>query len=773
MLSVRCLAGCIDDHVGTNALDASMDAAMRDATMDDAAMKSDAGPTSDAASTRDAGPGCGLRTCASAGASCGPIGDGCGALIDCGSCTAPRTCGGGGVPNVCGGTSGCVPRTCSQVGANCGPVADGCGGLLNCGTCGVTEACGLGGPSVCGPSGGGDSGDGGVAVGCVAQTCDSVGANCGPIGNGCGDVINCGGCTRPYICGGGGVPSVCGDLNEPEGGVACTGLCMQQVDCVGTTTSLSGVVYTPKGDLPLYNVNVFVPNAALDPIATGASCDRCETPISGNPLVHTTTDAEGKFVLHDVPAGHDIPLVIQVGKWRRQVTIPDVTPCANTSVPAELTRLPRNRSEGNIPKIALTTGGADALECLIRKIGIDDAEITNPGGDGRSNLYAGAGSDANPATTAYQAGFAGGQAFPDATTLWNSAATLASYDVVLLSCEGISEAQQTNKSPAALAAMKTYLDAGGRVFASHWHHYWITHGPAPMPSVATITERGNPSPDVFTATTDIGFPKGASLASWMFSVGGSSTYGQFIINQARDTIDMVHDAVATRWVYTLQPASVQYLSFNTPIEAPAAQQCGRMVLSDIHVSADDSGGPAYPSGCKSTTLSAQEKALIFMLFDLSACLTEDRPPTCTPRTCAQANADCGPVADGCGGLLDCGSCAPPQTCGGGGTPSVCGGRLGCQTKSCADQNLSCGPAGDGCGGLLDCGGCTLPDTCGGGGVIGQCGAPPCNALTCQGVGAECGLIGDGCGGSVDCGSCASPLACGGSGVPNHCGAALR
>lgn len=714
------------------------------------------------------GQGCGLRTCASAGAACGPIGDGCGALIECGSCISPKTCGGGGVASVCGGTSACIPRTCRQAGANCGPVADGCGGILDCGSCGITEACGLGGPSVCGPSGGKLTSAPGETSACTPQTCQSVGADCGPLGDGCGDIVNCGACSLLDICGGSGVPSVCGNLNRAPESEVCTGLCMQQVACDSSTTSLSGVVYTPKGDLPLYNVTVFVPNAPLDPIVPGASCDRCASPITGRPLVHTITDAQGRFTVKNVPPGNDIPLVIQVGKWRRQVTIPVVTPCVDTPVPAELTRLPRNRSEGDIPKIALTTGGADKLECLIRKIGIDDGEITNPDEGGRVNFYVGAGSPENPATAAYQPSFGSGGAFPDATTLWSSAETLTNYDVVLLSCEGVSHANQRNKSPAALAAMKTFLDSGGRVFASHWHHYWIKNGPSPLPSVATITPRGNPSTDVFTGTTDIGFPKGASLASWLRNVGGSSTYGQFSIYQARNTVDAVNEAVATRWVYTSQPASVQYLSFNTPIEAPAAKQCGRMVLSDIHVSATDSGGAPYPSGCETKTLSPQEKALIFMFFDLSACLSDDRPPVCTPRTCAQAQANCGPVADGCGGLLECGDCAPPQTCGGSGTPSVCGGTGGCQVKSCAEQGFSCGQTGDGCGGLLDCGSCTRPETCGGGGVIGQCGAPPCEKLTCAGLGAECGLIGDGCGGALDCGSCSGALTCGGGGLPNRC-----
>jgi hypothetical protein len=50
---------------------------------------------------------CAPTTCAAQGKNCGPIPDGCGATLGCGTCTAPQTCGGGGTENVCGsGSSG-------------------------------------------------------------------------------------------------------------------------------------------------------------------------------------------------------------------------------------------------------------------------------------------------------------------------------------------------------------------------------------------------------------------------------------------------------------------------------------------------------------------------------------------------------------------------------------------------------------------------------------------------------------------------------------------
>ena len=70
---------------------------------------------------------------------------------------------------------------------------------------------------------------------------------------------------------------------------------------------------------------------------------------------------------------------------------------------------------------------------------------------------------------------------------------------------------------------------------------------------------------------------------------------------------------------------MQYLDAFTPMGGPA---CGRVVLSDIHVSTgagtaneDDSDADlAFPDGCKTMDLSPQEKTLEFMIFDLSSCI---------------------------------------------------------------------------------------------------------------------------------------------------------
>ena len=428
--------------------------------------------------------------------------------------------------------------------------------------------------------------------------------------------------TATSSAGGGGMGGSGGTLFTTGTSKPCSNLECQQITCSGgAKTTVSGVVLAPEGTIPLYNVVVYIPNAPVKPLAEGASCDKCGATLSGEPLVTALTDTQGHFVLEDVPVGVDVPLVVQVGKWRRQITLPKITACVDNPITdTTQTRLPRSRAEGDLPRIALTTGGADPLECLLRKIGIDDSEVTTPSGKGRVNLFAGHGGASH-----YAAGFNNGAALDSATPLWITTEGLQKYDVVLLACEGTQDID--SKPPEALKAMFDYTAAGGRVFASHWHNYWLQDGPAPFPTTATFVD----DPDLvdpFTAQIDTSFPKGKALSEWLINVGASTTPGKIVIHAGQHTVDAVNPSVAQAWIYGKSPQSVQYFTFNTPIGSAADKQCGRVVFSDIHVSSGDVVGASFPNGCQTSGLSAQEKALLFMLFDLSSCiLDDDQPPT--------------------------------------------------------------------------------------------------------------------------------------------------
>ncbi len=781
-------------------------------------------PTEDMAGADLASPGggCGLVTCQSASATCGLIGDGCGGTIDCGSCTSPATCGGGGVQFQCGGSSGCTPITaaqaCSALGANCGEASDGCGSTVSCGSCAAGQTCGGGGTSFqCGSGGGGtctpltcamlgsncgtigdgcggtlscgtcatgmSCGAGGVAgvcgaTTCTPRTCAQAGATCGYVGDGCGGIIGgaggpgCGSCTSPMICGGGGMANVCGSPT------CTTTLCMNQKTCpvAGVTTTLSGTVTAPGHDNtttwgtpdPVPNVYVYVPNSTVMPFTQGVSCNQCGADITGTPLVSATTGVDGKFTLSNVPCGVDVPVVIQLGRWRRQITVPKVACCANTALTNAQTHLPRNKSEGDIPKIAVVTGSADPMECVLPKIGIDTTEFTDPAGNGRINFYQAstAGKGATLSTTT-----------PKDTALWSNLAAMKQYDLIIIDCEG----SAYDKS-AYYNNIVSYTSAGGRIYTSHFGYSFL-HGqnqkaPPALNTAFDATATWNvnqSSPPNQTATIDQSFPRGMTFANWLKQVAGG-TLGRVQVNTVRHDFDAVV-APSQRWVYGTTTGAAGgtviplHYTFNTPVGTPAAQQCGRVMYSDFHVNTGASGTGTFPGECSLGTgvkLAAQEKVLEFMIFDLTSCL-QVAPPVCTPKTCAQQSFNCGMQGDGCGAVINCGSCTAPQVCGGSGVPGVCGS--GCTPKTCAQLGYNCGPAGDGCGNLIagGCGTCTAPQTCGGGGP-GKCGTMACTPATCAGLGLSCGSTGDGCGNTLTCGTCPTGQTCGANGMPGKCSA---
>ena len=107
--------------------------------------------------------------------------------------------------------------------------------------------------------------------------------------------------------------------------------------------------------------------------------------------------------------------MIQVGKWSRQVTVASVPDCTETAITDKnLTRLPKNKSEGSLPKIAIVAGGSDRLQCLFFRMGIDVSEFTNPTGNGAVNIY-NLPSDLGPDDGGgYDSTVNGGAKYPDA-----------------------------------------------------------------------------------------------------------------------------------------------------------------------------------------------------------------------------------------------------------------------------------------------------------------------------------------------------------------------
>ena len=394
----------------------------------------------------------------------------------------------------------------------------------------------------------------------------------------------------------------------------CTGLCLQQPVCPnGGTTTLTGTVYAPNGNDPLPDILVYVPNAPVAAFTPGVSCPVVGTPPSGSPLVGTTTNFDGTFTIPNMPVGTNIPLVIQTGRWRRQVVIPSVQACTSNSFS---TRFPQNRGEGDIPKIAVATGSADAVECVLRKVGIADSEFTDPTGSGRINFYSSTG----------KAGAEIDAATPTADALMGTQAALNQYDVLMLPCEG----GEYIKPAQELANVVNFANSGGRIYSSHYSYVWMFQNP-PFNTVANWAPNERTALPDGIATVDQTFSEGKTLAEWLQLVGASTTAGQIPIQTLRQ--DMNGVVKPTQSYLTLNNATygnpVMQFVFDTPV-GQTGGQCGRVLFNEYHVEASSSTGAAFPSECAAgTAMTAQEKLLEFSLFELTS---DGSAATLTPAT---------------------------------------------------------------------------------------------------------------------------------------------
>jgi hypothetical protein len=566
------------------------------------------------------------------------------------------------------------------------------------------------------------------------------------------------------------------EAGTTNGNPNCVGLQCKIANCSGgKSTTLSGTVFDPAGNDPLYNAYVYIPvnpTAALPAFGSGASCDTCGGAGSLNALQAAQTDAAGNFTLTNVPTVANLPVVVQMGKWRREIVLKNITSCQNNTItnnctssnPADCTfRLPRNQTDGydpvagtytkaDLPHIAIVSGNADPFDCLLLKAGIDPAEFGDYTSTKRFHYYQADKGGGNTLDPAYGMNVPG-------STLWNNlngtGANMMSYDVILLPCQGGAyDAQGAGATNTPYQNIVNYTDLGGRAFMTHFSYSWLEY-PAgksyvPSPDNWAAVANWSPTGSSMTSTVDtqdplIGavntsFPKGAVYSQWLQNVNASSAPAQLTIHEGRQDLTTMglnpqpwmtaHDNV-----YATAPDYTNLYTFNTPLGAAAASQCGRVVYSDFHVSASalvgatnqclsnaDCGFTATCSGAKTGALGScnEQCGTSADCPNGSYSCTGTKAGTCTQTTCT-SNSGCGTGRACVGGVCECTSSAD---CNGG----ACGG-------------MTCTPVS-----------CTSSAQCG----KGACAGGTCNSVTCH-SNANCGL--GTCGGAGHTGTCSAGTAC--------------
>jgi hypothetical protein len=428
---------------------------------------------------------------------------------------------------------------------------------------------------------------------------------CGPTGTGGG---NSGGNSG----GSGGSSGSAGNGTGGGGGGGGHVSCPQNNSCPGGAT-VTGKVYAPNGTDPIAGASVYVPTGNNE-FPPGVSCDVCSTG-SFQSCTQVFSGTDGSFTLTGVPAGMT-EIDIQKGRFRRRLQLN--VPCGSLALTAEQSRLPKNSTEGDIPKIAVANGEWDKLECVLRKIGLDASAI---------DIF-------NHSDTYNENGK------PDFSTLVQNFDMLKAYNIVFINCsDNTLETYLSNAT--VLGNLKNYVGMGGRLYITDWSYDHIEQVPDWSSLVCwqpTGTCGGGAEPMHQAALGKDGIEVDATIEDmgmkeWLQQLGATNPDGtvhitHFLIDWVMQKSNV--QPMVKEWVR----GSVQSQDGSINSDLPLTftfdyNTCGRVLYSSYHTlgrDLDTCGGLFgqsnchFPDYCDSNPLSPQERILEYLIFEISTCV---------------------------------------------------------------------------------------------------------------------------------------------------------
>lgn len=348
--------------------------------------------------------------------------------------------------------------------------------------------------------------------------------------------------------------------------------------------TLSGKVVMPEGTIPLSDALIYLTDKQPPPIPQAAYCDKC---VGLDSYAFTYSKPDGTFLLPSYQEGEQF-IVVQKGQFRRVRKISVAK--GDHPVDQEMTRLPKrtDASQGdNTPRMLIWPGQWDHVERSLKKIGVEDFEIFQPGLD----------------LNAYNA----------------KLKTLPTYHIVFLPCAGAvresgSPACDVRVDPAVKSATQDFVAKGGKLYVSDWSYEYVRQGwPGAISWMGETNQIGSgcqPGGADLPAQFD-----DKSLSDWMTAIGEGSA----MLKAAWSSIDKVSDIQSideNGKTFTQTPkvwASVKQGGGSRPATVSFQDRCGRVVYSTYHAEGSD-------SAIGSSDFLAQEKALMHILLEVGACV---------------------------------------------------------------------------------------------------------------------------------------------------------
>ncbi len=352
------------------------------------------------------------------------------------------------------------------------------------------------------------------------------------------------------------------------------------------TATLNGTVFAPEGTIPIAGALVYWANAAPGPIPDGTYCDKCISLPDGT---YATTAADGTFSL-PAPA-IDLFLVVQKGQFRR---VREFTPKSGVqTVDKSMTTLPGKMDKTNgddIPKMALIDAEYDKIDETLGKLGLAGSFDEYTEGSGGSNSQ---------------------------EALLSDPTKLAQYHFVFRGCSACDDGFSSQGS--YITNLQNYVKSGGKLYVTDWSYEYVHQGWAQYLD--------------FNMSANPGFGGGCigeydapatsidpDMKNWLAAQGITSvtTEGNWSII---DKVNSVNTTDADGNPTTVTPHV--WIAGTSPDGETAntvsfEDGCGRVLFSTYHTEGVTGGG--------STDFLPQEKALLYVLLEVSVCSTSSGPP---------------------------------------------------------------------------------------------------------------------------------------------------
>lgn len=383
-------------------------------------------------------------------------------------------------------------------------------------------------------------------------------------------------------------------------------------------TQVVGKVLAPNGQDPVPGATVFIPSGVPEDFPLEIRCEVCSSPGSSALRWWTATSGwDGNFTLKDVCPG-SYSLILQNGRFRRVVKI-QVPAGGSYTVTADKTRLPKRDKEQSIhdavPRIAVATGDFDKMECVLRKMGLDDTAF---------DLYQGTKILKTLPTK------------PAFSTLIKNLGEMKRYNIIFINCTADTFESEL-KNSQVVQNVDGYVKAGGRLYVTDWSYDWIERIPSLAkyidfePGVSDSTPEGENLAALgkggLKVYADI---KDTMMTKWLGQFGGAIQNGQSLIEHFLVQWVIMHKVPSDTkvWVEGVVKSYSGAIEGRRPLTVTFnVQNCGKVLFSSYHTEGRDDENQAYPVVSKSypqycgSSASPQDRILEYLIFDIANCVT--------------------------------------------------------------------------------------------------------------------------------------------------------